>query len=100
MAETDDFGTGMKPDNDRLETIEPEKEPEYVGAHSSIIGAKCQHWLGETRADIEQCGDEPTHTIVMWTGTKLAQMASCDDCGEPEDVDDQEREWTGEVRIA
>jgi NAD-dependent SIR2 family protein deacetylase len=77
-------------------TIEPEKEPEYVGAHSALAAEQCQNWIGETTDEVEQCEREATHTVVMFHG-KLSEIAMCDRCGEPEDVDDYEREWTGEV---
>ena len=84
-------------DDNRIKTIEPEREPEYVGAHSALVGERCQHWIGETTAEIHQCEAEATHTLVMFSGTKLAQIASCDSCGEPDDVGRHERKWTGEV---
>ena len=80
-----------------IQTIDPEKEPEYVGVHSALVAAECQHWVGETTEEIGCCEDEATHTVVMWTGTRLVQIASCDDCGEPDDLDAHDREWTGEV---
>lgn len=80
----------------QIPTIDPEKEPEYVGAHSAITHTECQNWQGETRDDVTKCGDKPTHTVVMFDGKKLMQIAMCDDCGEPEDVVD-DREWSGDV---
>lgn len=77
----------------RIETIEPEKEPEYVGAHSGLDADQCENWVGEFEETIDQCGGDATHTVVMYSG-KLHEIAMCDDCGEPDDVADWEREWS------
>lgn len=79
----------------RIPEIDPRKEPEYVGAHSEITNPTCQNWVGETRDDVEQCGAEATHTVVMKSGGGLSEIAMCDDCGEPDDLDGHEREWSG-----
>lgn len=69
-------------------TVEPEYEPEYVGAHSEPTGDECCNWQGEYQEDVEQCGDDATHTVVMRSpnGT-LSEIPMCDECGEPQDVD-------------
>jgi len=36
-----------------IPTIEPEKEPEYVGAHSALAAEECQNWVGETTDDVD-----------------------------------------------
>ncbi len=78
-------------------TIDPEKEPEYVGAYSARVAPDCQNHDGETKDDVEQCGEWSTHTVVMFDGSELYQLAMCDECGEPQDVDYHEREWSGEL---
>lgn len=86
-------------DKTEIETVAPELEPEYVGAHSSLVNETCQNFIGEYQEDVEACGNEATHTVVMWSGS-MHQIAMCDDCGEPEDVllhENDEREWTGEL---
>jgi hypothetical protein len=86
----------MSETESKIPTIDPEIEPEYVGAHSALHNERCQNWCGETVDDVEQCGDDATHTVVMYNGS-LHEIAMCDDCGEPQDVDSHERKWTGEV---
>ncbi len=78
-----------------IPTVDPEVEPEYVGAHSGLSDGQdvCKYWDGETREDIDQCGNPATHTIVMYDGS-LHEIAMCDSCGEPDDIDDLPREWT------
>ena len=71
----------------RIKTVEPEHEPEYVGAYSEPKNEECQNWVGEYVEDVEQCEDTATHTIVMRSPDgKMHEIATCDDCGEPEDV--------------
>lgn len=77
----------------RIPTIDPEKEPEYVGAHSAVNKEQCTHYVGEFREDITRCENAATHTIVMYDGS-LHEMASCDECGQPEDVTVTGREWS------
>jgi|AntRauTorcE11898_2_1112593.scaffolds.fasta_scaffold74039_2 hypothetical protein len=82
------------------DTIEPEKEPEYVGAHSALADEQCQGWDTVGPFDeptIRACQHDATHTIVMVTGSGLHEVAMCDDCGEPDDVSGREREWSGQV---
>jgi hypothetical protein len=84
------------------QTISPEKEPEYVGAHSALADERCQNWQ-DAAPDVErfsptQCDRDATHTVVMADENGIREVAMCDECGEPEDVDYHEREWTGEVR--
>lgn len=80
-----------------IETIDPEIEPEYVGAHSALSSSLCQNWMGDTPSEMEQCEVPATHTVVMFDGKGLCEIAMCDECGEPQDVDFHEREWSGEV---
>jgi len=81
-----------------IPTIDPEKEPEYVGAFSAKAAEHCQNYLGETRDEIEQCGREATHTVVMASKTGTHEIAMCDECGEPDDAEVRtERKWTGEL---
>lgn len=77
-------------------TIDPDVEPEYVGAYSALAAERCQNWKGEQPDGVEQCNGRATHTVVMYTG-KLHKIAMCESCGEPDDVDHHEREWTGEL---
>jgi len=79
-----------------IPTIDPEKEPEYVGVHSAIVNETCQNYIGETVDDIEPCAEPATHTVVMADASGATEIAMCDDCGEPEDVDGG-RVWSGEV---
>jgi hypothetical protein len=83
-------------DDDRIPTIAREKEPEHVGVHSAIVSETCQNYYGERQSDVQQCGEPATHTVVMWSGSRLAQVAMCDQCGDPESAPD-DREWSGEV---
>lgn len=84
-------------DREEIPTVRPEVEPEFVGSHSALVDEECQQWVGETRENVERCGADATHTVVEWSGNKLHQVASCDDCGKPDDVSGREREWTGEI---
>ena len=78
-------------------TIDPEIEPEYVGAHSGIDRADCRNWK-EPHAD-GKCENDATHTVVMFQGHgEVAQLAMCDECGQPEDVTTDNRVWSGEVQ--
>lgn len=80
-----------------IQEIDPEHEPEYVGAHSALVSERCSQWVGDTHQEIEKCGSPATHTIIMFSGTKIAQIASCDTHGEPQDVSRGERVWSGEL---
>lgn len=95
-AETDDSDHENTMSDNTIPMPDPEKEPEYVGVHSAITHPTCQYTTGETREDVEACGEDATHTVVMFEGKKLRQVAMCDDCGEPEDAAD-DREWSGDV---
>ncbi|WP_254768270.1 hypothetical protein [Salinilacihabitans rarus] len=82
--------------------VEPMLEPEYVGAHSALASAECQHW-DDADPDVERtvptkCGQPATHTIVLLGKYGLREVAMCDIHGEPEDVTAGEREWTGALR--
>lgn len=79
----------------RTPPIPPEKEPEYVGAHSGLPDDQdvCDNWSGETRSTVTQCGNSATHTVVMYDG-ELHEIPMCDDCGEPADVTAAKREWS------
>lgn len=87
----------MTQNTKETKTIAPEREPEYVGAHSARVNPDCQGWHQNDEGEMEQCGECSTHTVVMFSGDRLHQIAMCDDCGEPEDVDNHEREWTGDL---
>jgi len=76
-----------------LSTLPPEKEPEYVGAHSDADAAECRNWL-EPHEDGD-CGRPATHTVVMYHGG-LSEIAMCDGCGEPEDVESWDRVWSAD----
>lgn len=80
-----------------IPTIDPEIEPEYVGAYSGLADERCCNWFGETTHTLGECGQEATHSVVMASGSKLSVIAMCDDCGEPNDVRATDREWSGEV---
>lgn len=88
----------MSQADSNIPTIDPQKEPEYVGAFSGLSAEWCQNYIGETRDEIEKCGNEATHTVVMASGSGAHEIAMCDECGEPEDAEVRtEREWTGRV---
>lgn len=71
----------------RIKTVEPELEPEYVGAYNETESHQCQNWVGEYVEDVAQCKNDATHTIVMRSPNgSLHEIASCDSCGEPDDV--------------
>lgn len=72
-------------------TAAAEAEPEYVGAHSNPVEDECVQWSGNPP---EPCGRQATHTVVMYDG-ELHEVASCDKCGEPGDVEDFDRRWSG-----
>jgi hypothetical protein len=82
-----------------VETIDPEIEAEYVGAHSALVATACQGWPdGAPDAEAfepEQCGAKATHTVVMFDG-RLHEVGMCDDCGEPADVRADDRAWSGQ----
>lgn len=86
---------GVDVERDTIPTIAPEKEPEYVGAHSGLPDDQevCGNWTGSTPSEMAACVAEATHTVVMYDGS-LVEIAMCDDCGEPQDVDDHDREWS------
>ena len=86
----------------KLETIDPEIEPEYVGAHSARVSPQCQdihdaNGRGEP-FEPEQCENWSTHTIVMKDEGGLHEPAMCDNCGEPDDVNPYEQKWAGEIQ--
>lgn len=79
----------MSSEKRRIPEVDPEHEPEYVGAYGTTSEDRCQQWHGEYIGEVEQCDREATHTLVIRnpaTGS-LKEIASCDECGEPEDVD-------------
>lgn len=70
--------------------VEPEHEPEYVGAHSGRARDYCSNWVGDSPREVTRCDEESTHTVVMRSPNgELSEIAMCDECGEPQDV--QER---------
>ena len=70
-----------------IEPIEPELEPEYVGAYRYPLREGCAGVSGDYVEDLEYCDAEATHTIVMRSvNGHLNEIAMCDDCGEPEDA--------------
>ena len=79
-------------------TIAPEVEPEYVGAHSALTDERCQHYLNVEGFPPTRCGRDATHTVVMADGSGIHEVTMCDECGEPDDIDSHDREWSGEVR--
>ena len=83
---------------DEAKTIAPEREPEYVGAHSALTDERCQHYLNVEGFSPKRCDQEATHTVVMADGSGIHEVAMCDECGEPDDADSHDREWSGEVR--
>ena len=80
------------------ENIAPEVEPEYVGAHSALTDERCQHHPNVGGRDPSRCDRIATHTVVMADGSGIHEVAMCDECGEPDDVDSHERRWSGELR--
>jgi hypothetical protein len=88
----------------KLETIDPEHEPEYVGAHSALVDEQCQNYF-DANADKpdepfvpERCEGDTTHTVVLADSDGLHEQSLCDDCGEPDDTEHLERSWSGELR--
>lgn len=77
----------------RIETVDPEVEPEYVGYHSDVHADQCENYAGEYVEDIERCENEATHTCVVYDGNSLHEIAMCDECGDPEEVPD-DRRWS------
>jgi hypothetical protein len=80
---------------DRIPTMPPEMEPECVGAHSGLPTDRdgCEYWSGATRQTITRCGEQATHTVVMYDG-ELHERPMCDEHGEPDDVTTAKREWS------
>jgi len=78
-----------------IPTFDPEMEPELVGFHSGINADRCQNFRSPTgmREDVEKCGAEATHTMVLYSG-RYHKMSVCDECGDPEQVAD-DRKWSG-----
>ena len=94
MTDSDaDYATGTHREDEEIPTIAPEKEPEYVGAHSGLNNDQCTNYKGRTKSEVRRCENDATHTVVMYDG-KLHEMGMCDDCGEPDDVEDFDREWS------
>jgi len=79
--------------SDAIPTVDPKIEPEYVGSHSAVTNDTCQNFTGDTVDSVEQCSNPATHTVVMYDGD-VKEIAMCDDCGEPDDVTDHDREWS------
>lgn len=78
------------------DVVDPETEPEFVGAYSRTRHDSCRAFV-ETDDGHERCGDDATHTIVLYDGSKLAQLAACDEHGDPRDVEAYDREWSTEL---
>ena len=89
----------------KLKTIAPEREPEYVGAHTALTDSQCQNYL-DGNADHpdepfrpERCENDATHTVVMADGDGLHEQAVCDECGEPDDAECHvDHSWSGKIR--
>lgn len=79
---------------DEIPTVDLEVEPEAVGAFSSIVGPECSAWIGETPDEMERCGADATHSVVLYSGT-LHVLARCDEHGRPDDAA-EDRTWSGE----
>lgn len=75
-----------------VETLDPEIEPEVVGFHSGADAEQCENYTGEYVEDVERCENEATHTCVYYDGV-LHELAMCDDCGEPDEVEGGRR-WS------
>lgn len=86
----------------KLGIIPPEKEPEYVGAHSALTDERCANICAANGPDgafePERCENAATHTVVMADGNGVHEIAMCDGCGERDDVDGEGREWSGVIR--
>lgn len=75
--------------------VTPVIEPEFVGAHSAVAEEQCAHYrVVEEGAQPQRCANDASHTVVMFDGEKLHELASCDECGDLDDVADFEREWS------
>jgi hypothetical protein len=72
-------------------------EPEYVGVHSALAAERCEMPVGDSPDDVEWCADVATHTMVLFATGELQEIAVCDSCGEPDELPDRDREWTGEL---
>jgi len=83
---------------DDAKTIPPVEEPEYVGAHSALLNERCQHYPNIEGSSLGRCAQDATHTVVTVDGNDIHEVAMCDECGEPDDVDAHDREWSGDVR--
>lgn len=77
----------------RPDPVDPEVEPECVGFHSAVDAERCENYVGEFVEDIERCGNDATHTCVVYDGNSLNEIAMCDECGDPEAVPD-DRRWS------
>lgn len=80
-----------------LPPYDPEIYPEYVGSHSALSAETCECYPEIVPNVRERCGADATHTVVMFSGDGVSEVAMCDECGEPDDVDDAPREWSGGV---
>ena len=81
------INTDTDAEKTRIPTAKPELEPEYVGAFSEPVGDACWNYRGEYIEDLEKCDEPATHTVVMRESTgDLAEIAMCDNCGEPRDA--------------
>lgn len=70
-----------------IPTVEPEREPEYVGAYSEPCDDQCADMNGNFVEDLIRCANDATHTVVMKEPNGgLAEIPMCEDCGEPQDA--------------
>lgn len=88
-TQTENNSAVLLTDGGRRE-VDPHIEPEYVGAHSGADADTCQLWTGD---EPTPCDNDATHTIVHYDG-EYHHTAACDECGEPDDVEDWGRRWS------
>jgi len=72
---------------------------EYVGALSFIGNEQCGEFPERDDGEIKQCGDDATHSVVLFDGNSLITVSRCNEHGEPDDVDVHDREWSGKVEL-
>lgn len=71
----------FRPRQRRADPAPALQTPERVGTLSEPIGPDCRNLLGETIEELERCGNDATHTVVMRDETgDLTEVPMCTDC--------------------
>lgn len=74
------------------QTVPPTLVPELVGVYSGLAGTSCVH---REPGSLTPCCESATHTLIMGTSGGLKHYPVCDKHGQPENLPEKEKEWTG-----